>query len=335
MKETIYFEELCEKKDSITFCKLCPIECSFKSDGKGRCIARAAKDGFVYPLFYGKISSIGIDPIEKKPLYHFHPSSHILSVGFIGCNLKCPFCQNYRISQEQSETNFFSSEDILSLALKTKKENGNIGIAFTYNEPIVNFEYVYNTAKLFKENNLATVLITNGYINQKPLMTLLPYIDALNIDIKGDNAMYKNLLGANDNALDTVLKTISVARKYSHVEVTTLAVKNACDWRAFVENISSVIGSIDKNIAYHISLYHPAYKYSEKSTTKNEIKFLSEIAKKHLKYVYEGNTGSESNTECECANILVERNIYNSKSVGIKDGKCLKCQKDISDIIVL
>lgn len=282
-----------QNERATTKCLICPIGCLLKDGNIGQCGARKNVAGDIYSMHYGEVSGIAIDPIEKKPFYHFHPTSTIFSVGGIGCNLLCPFCQNYNISQinnNKIQTNYIPKENLIKLVLDEKEKNKNmIGIAFTYNEPIVNFEYLYDCLKLAKENDIITAVVTNGYINKEPLKMILPYIDAINIDIKGDNFAYKNTIKAKDNALEVILENVAIANKYCHVEITTLIVAKLCDWKIVVDNIASSIKNINEDIAYHISQYHPAYNYTEKSMPLTYLDEIYSIAKKHLSYVYRGN----------------------------------------------
>ncbi|MCX7697968.1 MAG: radical SAM protein, partial [Candidatus Goldbacteria bacterium] len=170
------------KKEPVgkTRCLLCPHRCFLANNKTGRCLVRVNKDGILYTKIYGEVSSYAMDPIEKKPLYHFYPGSFIFSVGSYGCNFKCTFCQNWHISQQEVATERFSPDDLIEIALS----NNSIGIAYTYNEPFIWYEFVYDTAKIAKDKNLKNVLVTNGFVNEEPLKEILPYIDAMNIDLK-------------------------------------------------------------------------------------------------------------------------------------------------------
>lgn len=308
-------------------CLLCPNLCILKNDEIGSCKTRQNIGGKLYSLFYNNISSIAVDPIEKKPLYHFYPGSKILSLGTVGCSFHCVFCQNYSISQY---TDIHLEEIDGSFILNLMREKKINLIAFTYSEPLVWFETVYDISKFLKENdkNIKIVLVTNGYINSRPLLDLLPYIDAMNIDLKSfSNDFYKQFCSGK---LEPVLQTIKTAAKNIHVEVTTLVIPTLNDSPEEMLAISNFLASIDKNIPLHISRYYPCYKLNIPPTQEKTILDLVKVAKENLNYVYAGNLFDvDDSTYCTCGAKLIERKGYNSKIVGIKEGKCNKCGKDI------
>ena len=218
MKSKILFYD--EKEDSIR-CKLCPHNCILKENKFGVCNVRTVEDKTGIAINYGEVTSANIDPIEKKPLYHYKPGSNILSVGTFGCNMSCSFCQNYEISQQKPKSEYIDPDELIDII---KNMEDNAGIAFTYNEPFMWYEYIYDVCKKIKEENkdISTVLVTNGYVNKEPLEKILPYIDAMNIDLKGyTNKYYNNICGAK---LEPVLETIALASKHCHTEITTLMV---------------------------------------------------------------------------------------------------------------
>lgn len=312
-------------------CTLCPNKCILKEGARGVCDARQVIGGFLKCLNYGEISSLAIDPVEKKPLYNYKPGSVILSAGSYGCNFHCGYCQNYTISKEKPETRYISPADLVKIA-QLEKENGNIGIAFTYNEPSIWYEYVLDTSVIAKQNNLDIVLVTNGYINKEPLMQLLPYVDAVNIDLKAFNEEYYNkICGGN---LKNVMETISYASEKCHVELTTLLVNGYNDTLSEIENEAKWISSIDKNIPLHLSRYFPSYKFKAPPTPIERIIKCSNEAKKYLNYVYTGNiNGVDSNTYCpSCGKLLVERNYYNVRS-DLKENKCPECGYPVNIIL--
>lgn len=269
-------------------CTLCPHSCDIKDGGTGFCRARANVDGKISCVNYGRLTSISLDPIEKKPLNRFYPGSMILSVGSFGCNLCCGFCQNHSISMADSktETIYMSPEELVSKA-KEFAPRGNIGIAFTYNEPLVGYEYVYDCAVLAHENGVKTVLVTNGMICSEPLQKLLPYIDAMNIDLKGfSQNFYKKILGD----FETVKETITASAKACNVELTTLIIPGENDSEDDMERESEWIASINPEIPLHISRFFPKYKMLHNEATPLEtIYSLRDIAVRNLKYVYTGN----------------------------------------------
>lgn len=242
------------------------------------------------PLYYGVLSSLALDPIEKKPLARFHPGTVILSAGSYGCNMKCPFCQNYSIARvpggipEEVERIF--PEQLLEVALR-HRPYGNIGIAFTYNEPIVNFEYVLDCAKLFRAEGLEVVLVTNGQINPEPLDELLPYVTAFNIDLKSFSAEGYRSLGGD---LESTLRTIRrAAEEDTHLEITTLVVPGLSDSEEDMEEQASFIAELDPEIPLHLSRYFPAYQSHVPATDVASLRRLKLIADKYLNHVYLGN----------------------------------------------
>ena len=271
-------------------CEICPRRCNLKEGQTGFCRARACVNGVITSLNYGKITSIALDPIEKKPLYHFFPKSMILSVGSFGCNLRCTFCQNYRISTatvDDVPCLEMTPEELAQKALMLKDMSaGNLGVAFTYNEPFIGFEFVRDTAVLLKKENLKTVLVTNGFVSLKCLEELLPVTDAMNIDLKGFSQGYYDYVGGR---LEDVKKTIETASKNCHVELTTLIVPTKNDNAFEMEKEAAWIASVSDEIPLHISRYFPCYQSTIPATDIRSIHHLCKIAQKHLKYVYAGN----------------------------------------------
>jgi pyruvate formate lyase activating enzyme len=275
MKEAMYYE----KSDSGTVkCRLCPNNCTIKDGGYGICRVRKNEGGKLAALTYGMVSSIALDPIEKKPLDYFMPGTYILSVGTFGCNFRCGFCQNWTISQEKPELKYISPKDLAETAAGIIS---NIGIAFTYNEPSIWYEYILETCKLNRKNNLANVLVTNGYINAEPLDELLPHIDAMNIDIKSfNNDYYKKVCGGK---LAPVKDTIRKSAAMCHVELTNLSVPGLNDSTDEMDEMCRWIASIDKDIPLHLIPLRPLYKMSNHpGQTFNKLSKLRETALKHL-----------------------------------------------------
>ncbi|WP_315067684.1 AmmeMemoRadiSam system radical SAM enzyme [uncultured Clostridium sp.] len=319
-----------EEKDKIR-CKICPHNCIIAESKFGICRVRTVKSNIPVAVNYGEVTSMAVDPIEKKPLYHFKPSKEILSIGSFGCNMTCSFCQNYEISQGKPKTQYINIEKLLNII---KNLENNAGIAFTYNEPFMWYEYIYDAAKNIKENNSDTnvVVVTNGYINEEPLMKLLPYVDAMNIDLKGyTNRYYNNICGAK---LEPVLETIKRCNDHCHVEITTLLVSEENDSIEEARQIAEFIASVNENIPLHLSRYFPRYKMENEATKVEIIKEAQNEAKKYLKYVYIGNVqGVGNNTYCpKCNELLIERNGYYTK-VFMKDNKCEKCGEIINIVI--
>ncbi|CAB1246579.1 AmmeMemoRadiSam system radical SAM enzyme [Ruminococcaceae bacterium BL-6] len=269
-------------------CDLCPHRCDIGEGHTGLCRARSNKGGTIRCGNYGRLTSIALDPVEKKPLARFYPGSRILSVGSYGCNLRCPFCQNSDISMADgsAETVFVSPEQLAQKA-EALVPQGNIGIAFTYNEPLVGYEYVRDCSALAKEQGLKTVAVTNGMICKKPLLGLLPRIDAMNIDLKGFTQRFYDWIGGD---LETVKQTIRLSAERCHVEVTTLVIPGENDGEDEMDAISAWLGAIDPEIPLHISRFFPRYHLLEKGPTPvGTVYRLRGVAEKHLHHVYAGN----------------------------------------------
>ncbi len=321
-KEANYYEQLDNNRVQ---CTLCPHLCNIAEGKAGICGVRENRGGILYTKNYAKISSIGLDPIEKKPLYHFFPGTDILSIGTTGCNLSCSFCQNWQISQEKPQLNDLRPEEVLQLAL----EKDVIGIAYTYSEPSVWFEYVRDTAKLAKENNLKNVLVSNGFINKKPLEELIPFIDAANIDLKSirNQFYHKYCQGQKEPVIDN----IKLLNDYIHIEVTTLLITGLNDSKEEMEELFALLKDINPEIPLHLSRYFPAYQMDEPPTPIKKMKKAYKLAKTYLKNVYLGNVNisDSSDTYCpDCNERLIIRSGYYTKNK-IKEGLCPHCGSEI------
>lgn len=323
MREAMYYEP--HKQGVI--CGLCPKGCIIAEGRIGFCRVRKNTDNKLYTQNYGACSSFAIDPIEKKPLYHFYPGSLILSLGTWGCNFACSFCQNWQIAQESPQTTELLPEKAVEIA-REQAGQGNIGIAYTYSEPSVWYEYVLDTAKVVQQAGMKNVLVTNGFINKKPLQQLLPYIDAMNIDIKAFNSeFYYNICVGE---LEAVKETVELAAAYCHVEITTLLVPGLNDSKQEIENLAIWLGKINVNIPLHFSRYFPNYKMDAPSTPHSTMKMAQEIARRYLNYVYLGNVeGQGVNTYCSrCDKLVIDRNCLQSYIVA--ENKCPRCGSVIS-----
>jgi len=268
-------------------CPVCFHHCILAKGQIGFCRARMGGKDRVVSMNYGFCTSLALDPIEKKPLKEFHPGSFVLSYGSFGCNLRCPFCQNYEISQfdRRRDSEPVYPKDLVESALSLVPQ-GNIGVAFTYNEPLVGYEYVRDAAKLAKEKGLLTVLVTNGTASLEILKEILPYIDAMNIDLKGfDEAFYRYVGGS----LEMVKAFIAASFKKCHVELTTLIVPGRNDSPKMMEGEARWIASLDPRIPLHLSRYFPAYLERVPATSLSSMKSLETVAKRYLASVYLGN----------------------------------------------
>jgi pyruvate formate lyase activating enzyme len=305
-------------------CELCPHECSIKPGGSGICRQRRNDDGTLTSLNYGRATSVALDPIEKKPLYHFHPGSRILSLGTNGCNFQCPWCQNSGISQEDAPTDEISPEHAVAAAVREK----SVGIAYTYNEPFIWYEFVLETAKLARQRKLANVLVTNGCVNPKPLAELLPFIDALNVDIKSiDEDFYGKHCKAR---LAPVLETCKTASRTAHVEITNLVIPGENDSeRNFSELAGWVAENCGEETPLHFSAYFPRYLFKAEETPVETLAKAYEVARKSLRHVYIGNVTMPEGRDSVCKScgaVLVERHGYRIADRNLAPGgKCAKC----------
>jgi pyruvate formate lyase activating enzyme len=281
LKEAMFYR----KFENWAMCQLCPNKCMIKPDAYGICGTRYHVDGKLYAVNYGEISGMQIDPIEKKPLAHWRPGTQILSFGSYGCNLKCPFCQNYTISQSKPKVFSMTPEAIIAQVIANDLD----AIAYTYNEPTVNYEMVYETAKAAHKLGIANVMVTNGYINQAPLKALLPYIDAMNVDVKSyDDQRMLDLCGGR---LMPVIETIKTAKSFCHVEITMLIVPELNDDLGEMERFIPWLYSEVGDIPLHISRYFPVYDYDLPATNIDLMLQMQKSARRFFSNVYLGNVG--------------------------------------------
>lgn len=272
----------------MTKCQICPRGCVLEDGQAGFCRGRENVDGVIICANYGKLTAIALDPIEKKPLSRFMPQSKILSVGSYGCNLRCPFCQNHRISMSDDKiaTIKTSPAELAQKAVELS-DKGNVGVAYTYNEPLIGYEFVRDCSVEVRKRGLVNVLVTNGYICERPLRELLPYIDAMNIDLKSFSGVFYRKI---DGDLESVKQTISIAQESCHVEITTLIIPGENDSENEMEQLSLWLSSLDPNIPLHISRFFPQYKWTHLPPTPVEtIYSLAETARKKLQHVFIGN----------------------------------------------
>ncbi len=271
---------------SEVICDLCMHQCHLKEGQTGFCRARRNVNGINTCDNYGRLTSLAMDPIEKKPFARFMPGSLILSAGSYGCNLACPFCQNSMISMTDEHTvNYrtFTAEELCDIVISHPE---SIGLAFTYNEPLISWEFIRDCAKILKPQNKKIVLVTNGCINHRVMAELIPYVDAMNIDLKGDAAFYQKELQGD---IQFVKDTISFVYDKCHLEVTTLVIPEKNDSIAFMDQEAKWLASLSDKIPLHLSRYFPRYHYTQPMTPVETLKTLKETAEKHLKYVYIGN----------------------------------------------
>ncbi|MBO4706670.1 MAG: AmmeMemoRadiSam system radical SAM enzyme [Spirochaetaceae bacterium] len=278
-------------------CDVCFRHCKIEENSTGFCGARTCRDGKIISANYGRLTSLALDPIEKKPLKIFHPGSNILSLGSYGCNLRCPFCQNYSISWSQKafeykdRAEYYTPEEIVKTALDLRPRS-NIGLAFTYNEPLIGYEFVRDTAKLSKEVGLHNVLVTNGTATQKVLNEILPYIDAMNIDLKAFTPRFYHDFINGD--LQMVKDFIQTAVATCHIELTTLIIPQENDSEEEIRELSAWVAALEnqynKKIPLHITRFFPTFHLTDRDPTPiPTILRLVEIAKENLKFVFPGN----------------------------------------------
>jgi pyruvate formate lyase activating enzyme len=296
----------------------------------GRCRVRGVRHGELQALAYGCISGLHLDPIEKKPLYHFYPGRSILSVGGWGCNFGCEFCQNWQISQAFEKDGLVRTpESVVGAAVG---EPGNVGLAYTYNEPIVGVEFVLDCAKAIRGAGLRNVLVTNGFIQPKPASELLPLTDALNVDIKSmDEMFYRRYCKGQ---LAPVLAFCQMAVEAGcHLEITHLTIPGMNDTEANMEQLASwIAGTLGARTPLHLSAYFPRYRFSIEETAPDLILRLREVALRHLPYVYAGNLHSRDggDTCCpQCGGVLIRRYGYRADVRGIRNGQCASCGRAV------
>ena len=325
IREALLYEKLDDKK---VHCFLCSHHCNILPDKFGVCNVRQNKDGKLYTHVYGKVIASHIDPIEKKPLYHFLPGSDSYSIATAGCNLKCDFCQNWQISQASKENDSVAGYELTpEQIVKEAKKNGCKSISYTYTEPTIFFEYAYDTARLAKENGIYNNFVTNGYMTQKALEAIRPYLDACNVDLKSFNdEFYKKMCKAH---LEPVLDSIKTMKKLGiWVEITTLIVPGQNDSDKELKDIAGFIVNLGPEIPWHISRFHPDYKYLNSEPTPIEtLRKAKKIGEEAgLRYIYLGNVIEGNNTYCyNCNSLLIERAIFDVVSYNIKDNRCPKC----------
>ncbi|WP_251570278.1 AmmeMemoRadiSam system radical SAM enzyme [Parasutterella muris] len=272
-------------------CDVCPKFCRLRDGQTGFCRARSNIGGQIMPINYGQCTSIALDPIEKKPLARFYPGSFILPYGSYGCDLRCPYCQNHEISMAGREiaTREITPEGLCDLAVDlSRRKPGNLGVAFTYNEPLICWEFIRDTSQLLHEAGLKSVVVTNGGITRKYANLVLPHIDALNIDLKGFSEDFYRIVKGE---LEIVKDFIGNAVEHGcHVELTTLIIPTVNDSPALMEKEAEWIASVSPDIALHLSRFFPRYQWNNLPITSARTIFtLRDIAKKRLKYVYCGN----------------------------------------------
>ncbi len=317
-------------------CNLCPTECSIPKGKHGVCHSRINIDGTLQAASFMQAAAIAMDPIEKKPLYHFYPTRKILSIGQQGCNLSCKFCQNHELSQHFSAHEEISIDQIIGYM----KAKDSIGIAYTYSEPLIWFESIEEIGPKVKEANGKNVMVSNGYINPAPLKSILNYMDAFNIDIKSmSEYFYKKLCGAH---LAPILTSCETIKKSAHLEITNLIITGENDSDNDIEKLAKYIAkNLGKDTPLHLSRYYPNYKFTAPTTDVNTVLHAKDLASQYLDYVYTGNIidVEGSQTLCpSCDSLLITRMGYSTEiSSGLifRHGKslCGNCGYEIAVIM--
>lgn len=332
-KECLFYEK---KEDMAVNCHLCPRNCLIQNNKRGFCNVRENIEGVLYSLVYSKPSSISLDPIEKKPLFHFYPGDKTLSIGTTGCTLACKNCQNHEISQsnpDEIQSYDMTPDDVIKLA---KKQKSKI-ISFTYNEPFVFFEYMLEIAKLAKFNNIKTVVVTSAYVNEKPLKKILPFIDAFNVDLKTINPkVMKDLCKGDLEVVKNNLITINNSKSW--LEITNLLIPTYNDSDKDIEELLNWLAKNNfKKIPIHFNAFHPSYKLEHlNSESKEKIdKALKKAIEHGFEYVYSGNLRFENRTTTfcpKCKSELIKRENGKILSFNLTGNKCKYCKEFIPGI---
>ncbi len=333
MKEAMFYEKLDEGRVK---CHLCCHYCVIKPGKRGRCAVRENRDGTLFSLVYGKIIARHIDPIEKKPLFHFHPGSRSYSIATVGCNFKCLHCQNYEISQYPKVHSDIAGEDMTPEDVVNEAEKaGCRSISYTYTEPTIFMEFALDCARLAHERGIKNVFVSNGYTSPEAAREFAPYLDANNIDLKGDDDFYKKVVGAR---LQPVLDTIKLMKELGvWLEVTTLIIPTYNDSEEFLRWVADFIRSVDPAIPWHVTQFYPTYKLLDQPRTPLGIlrRARETGLEAGLKYVYEGNVPGEGgeNTYCpSCGKLLIERYGFLLRDITLKNGQCPGCNSIIDGI---
>lgn len=345
MHKAILYEKL---ENEEVKCTACNNYCTIKKGNTGICSVRKNVDGELYLLVYGQAAAMHVDPVEKKPLFHFLPGQKVFSIGTVGCNFGCEFCQNWDISQSIKEAKKKKQTDVVNKFLEYGyelspekiielcKEKDLQMIAFTYNEPVIFFEYAFDTMKLAKKEKIKTIFVSNGYESEEALKKLKSYLDAINIDLKSFNPeFYRKYCKSK---IEPVLETIKKCYELGMwVEITTLIIPGENDSEEELEQIAKFIASVSPTIPWHITAFQPQYKMLDKEQTSHQLLTKAyEIGKKHLKHVYVGNVldVDRSSTYCsKCNNLLIKRAYHSAKSIGLIDDKCKKCKHKLEGVL--
>lgn len=333
MKEAMLYERLGEDK---VRCFLCNHYCTIYPGRRGICAVRENRDGTLYTLVYGKVIARHVDPIEKKPLFHFHPGSRSYSIATAGCNFRCFHCQNYEISQHPQEyADVPGIETTPEQVVSEAERSGCRSISYTYTEPTIFFEFAYDCARLARDKGIKNVFVSNGYTSQEATRLVAPYLDGNNIDLKGDEEFYKKIVGGK---LQPVLDTIRLMKELGvWVEITTLIIPGHNDSEDFLRRAADFMASVDTAMPWHVTQFYPTYKLLDRPRTPvATLRRARQIGSDSgLKYVYEGNVPGEGgeNTYCpSCKELLIERMGFTLSKIRMKGSACLKCGTRIEGV---
>ncbi|MCW3490624.1 AmmeMemoRadiSam system radical SAM enzyme [Dethiobacter alkaliphilus] len=322
MHEALFYK----KKRPVVHCELCPQFCRLKNGELGVCGVRQEEEGKLYSLNYGICAGMALDPIEKKPLYHYQPGRQVFSVGTLGCNLGCGFCQNWHLARKAPgvQTVRLTPEQLVA-RLDEAAAQKPVGMAYTYSEPGMWFEYVLDTAKLVREKGFKNIMVTNGFLNEEPLIHLLPLIDAFNIDVKAfrDEYYREHCKGR----LEPVLRYVEIAAQSAHVELTYLVVPTLNDQEEDIRRFTDWVAGINPAIPVHFSRYYPQHEFKLPPTPVEVMEHIRSVALEKLNYVYLGNLpGSKAaNTFCpQCGKEVISRDGYRVENL-LQAGNCAQC----------
>ena len=333
VKEALLYEKL---EGTRVSCFLCSHHCKIEDGRLGVCRVRENRGGTLYTLSYGQLISQNVDPIEKKPLYHFLPGSRSFSIATVGCNFQCGFCQNWQISQvsEAGKLRLRSHDVEPAEVVQSAKRSGSASISYTYTEPTIFFEYAYDIGRLAREEGLYNVFVTNGFMTEEAIRMIQPYLDAANVDLKSFNDEYYRKLCKG--RLAPVLKSIELMKELNiWVEVTTLLVTGMNDSEPELKEIANFIAGVDPAMPWHISRFYPQYRMDDlEPTPPQALNQAYEIGKQAgLRYVYLGNVGAGNTTFCySCNKALIERRGFSVIRHQIKNGKCPSCDTTIEGV---
>ncbi len=333
IKEAMLYEK---KKGGIVYCLLCSHHCRIAESGFGICGVRQNRGGILYTLVYGNVIAAHVDPVEKKPLYHFLPGTSSFSVATVGCNFQCGFCQNWQISQaSKKEKGIFAGHEITpARTIQQAKENSCMSISYTYTEPTIFFEYAYDTALAAKEAGLYNNFVTNGYMTRQALDAIGPYLDAANVDLKSfRDDFYKKICKGR---LQPVLDSITYMKEQNvWVEITTLIIPGENDSEKELNQISRFIAKVDRNIPWHVSRFHPDYQYTgPPATPLKTLRRAREIGMSNgLRYIYLGNVLEGCDTYCyNCKELIIKRSYFTLETFRIREGRCPSCSAEIAGV---